>query len=239
MSSETRDGSRVPRHIAVIMDGNGRWAQRRGLPRLAGHRAGTENIRRIVRECVDQGVRYLTLYAWSTENWSRPSREIDGLMLILGEFIDRETRNLHDEDVQIRHLGRLEGISEALKRKILWAIDLTRDNQRLTLAVAFNYGGRRDIVDAVRALVAQGLPPDAIDEQQIGEHLSTRGMPDPDLIIRTSGEWRLSNFLIWQAAYSEYWTTPMFWPDFGPEQLRQAIYDYGQRERRFGGLSNE
>jgi undecaprenyl diphosphate synthase len=223
----------------MIMDGNGRWAQRRGLPRLAGHRAGTENIRRIVRECVDQGVRYLTLYAWSTENWSRPSREIDGLMLILGEFIDRETRNLHDEDVQIRHLGRLEGISEALKRKILWAIDLTRDNQRLTLAVAFNYGGRRDIVDAVRALVAQGLPPDAIDEQQISEHLSTRGMPDPDLIIRTSGEWRLSNFLIWQAAYSEYWTTPMFWPDFGPEQLRQAIQAYGQRERRFGGLSNE
>jgi undecaprenyl diphosphate synthase len=239
MSSETRGGSRVPRHIAVIMDGNGRWAQRRGLPRLAGHRAGTENIRRIVRECVDQGVRYLTLYAWSTENWSRPSREIDGLMRILGEFIDRETRNLHDEDVQIRHLGRLEGISGALKRKILWAIDLTRENQRLTLAVAFNYGGRRDIVDAVRALVAQGLPPDAIDEQQISEQLSTRGMPDPDLIIRTSGEWRLSNFLIWQAAYSEYWTTPMFWPDFGPEQLRQAIQDYGQRERRFGGLSNE
>jgi undecaprenyl diphosphate synthase len=239
MSSETRDVSRVPRHIAIIMDGNGRWAKRRGLPRLAGHRAGTENIRRIVHECAEQGVRYLTLYAWSTENWSRPSREVDGLMRILGEFIDRETRNLHEEDVQIRHLGRLAGVSENLKRKILWAIDLTRDNQRLTLAVAFNYGGRSDIVDAVRTLVAQGLPPDAIDEQQISEQLSTRGMPDPDLIIRTSGEWRLSNFLIWQAAYSEYWTTPMFWPDFGPEQLRQAIHDYGQRERRFGGLSNE
>jgi undecaprenyl diphosphate synthase len=239
MSSETRDGSRVPRHIAIIMDGNGRWAKRRGLPRLAGHRAGTENIRRIVRECVAQGVRYLTLYAFSTENWSRPSREVDGLMRILGEFIDRETHSLHEENVQIRHLGRLEGISEILKRKILGAIELTRDNQRLTLAVAFNYGGRSDIVDAVRALVALGLPPDAIDEQQIGEHLSTCGMPDPDLIIRTSGEWRLSNFLIWQAAYSEYWTTPIFWPDFGPEQMRQAIHDYGQRERRFGGLSSE
>src|SRR4029450_12758880 len=130
-----------PRHIAIIMDGNGRWAKRRGLPRLAGHRAGTENIRRIVRECVEQRVRCLTLYAFSTENWARPSREVDGLMRILSEFIDRETRNLHEEDVQIRHLGRLEGISETLKRKIQWAIDLTRDNQRLTLAVAFNYGG--------------------------------------------------------------------------------------------------
>jgi undecaprenyl diphosphate synthase len=239
MTSELQDGPRVPRHIAIIMDGNGRWAKRRGLPRLAGHRAGTENIRRIVRECAEHGVRYLTLYAFSTENWSRPSREVDGLLRILGEFIDRETHNLHEEDVQIRHLGRLEGISEILKRKIHWAIDLTRDNQRLTLAVAFNYGGRSDIVDAVRALVAMGLPPDAIDEQQIGDQLSTRGMPDPDLIIRTSGEWRLSNFLIWQAAYSEYWTTPIFWPDFGPEQLRQAIQDYGQRERRFGGLSSE
>ncbi len=239
MSSETRDGSRVPRHIAIIMDGNGRWAKRRGLPRLAGHRAGTENIRRIVRECVEQRVRCLTLYAFSTENWTRPSREVDGLMRILSEFIDRETRNLHEENVQIRHLGRLEGISETLKRKIQWAIDLTRDNQRLTLAVAFNYGGRSDIVDAVRALVAQGLPPDAIDEQQISDHLSTRGMPDPDLIIRTSGEWRLSNFLIWQAAYSEYWVTPVFWPDFDSEQLQQAIQDYGQRERRFGGLSSE
>jgi undecaprenyl diphosphate synthase len=239
MSSEQPELPRAPRHIAIIMDGNGRWAKRRGLPRLAGHRAGTENIRRIVRECTDQGVRYLTLYAFSTENWSRPSLEVEGLMRILSEFIDRETQNLHEEQVQIRHLGRLDGISKLLQRKIRSAVELTRDNQRLTLAVALNYGGRSDIVDAVRELVAQGLPPDAIDEQQISERLSTRGMPDPDLIIRTSGEWRLSNFLIWQAAYSEYWTTPMFWPDFGPEQLRQAINDYGQRERRFGGLSDQ
>jgi undecaprenyl diphosphate synthase len=239
MSPEKPEPPRVPRHIAIIMDGNGRWARHRGLPRLAGHRAGTENIRRIVTECAEQGVRYLTLYAFSTENWSRPSREVDGLMTILGEFIDRETRSLHEQGAQIRHLGRLDGISARLQRKIQAAIELTRDNQRLTLAVAFNYGGRIDIVDAVRELVALGVPCHAIDEQQISDHLSTRGMPDPDLIIRTSGEWRLSNFLIWQAAYSEYWTTPIFWPDFGPEQLRQAIYDYGQRDRRFGGLSDE
>jgi undecaprenyl diphosphate synthase len=239
MSSEQEASPRIPRHIAIIMDGNGRWAKQRGLPRLAGHRAGTENIRRIVTECTEQGVRYLTLYAFSTENWSRPSREVDGLMRILSEFIDRETGNLHKDGAQIRHLGRLEGVSEVLKRKISAAVEKTRDNQRLTLAVAFNYGGRGDIVDAVRALLAMGVSPDGIDEQAISEHLSTRGMPDPDLIIRTSGEWRLSNFLIWQAAYSEYWTTPIFWPDFGPAQLRQAIYDYGQRERRFGGLSSE
>jgi undecaprenyl diphosphate synthase len=229
----------MPRHIAIIMDGNGRWAKQRGLPRLAGHRAGTENIRRIVTECAEQGVRYLTLYAFSTENWSRPSREVDGLMRILSEFIDRETDNLHKQGAQLRHLGSLEGVAAHLQKKIHDAVQLTRANDRITLAVAFNYGGRADIVYAVRDLVAQGIAAEAIDEASIAEHLSTRGIPDPDLIIRTSGEWRLSNFLIWQAAYSEYWTTPIFWPDFGPEQLRQAIQDYGQRERRFGGLSEQ
>lgn len=239
MSQEQADRPRVPRHIAIIMDGNGRWARRRGLPRLAGHRAGTENIRRIVTECVAQGVGYLTLYAFSTENWSRPSAEVNGLLRILSEFIDRETGNLHREGAQIRHLGRMDNVSEALQRKIRSAIEQTRTNQRLVLSVAFNYGGRADIVDAVRALVAKGVPANAITEEAIAEHLSTRGMPDPDLIIRTSGEWRLSNFLIWQAAYSEYWTTPVYWPDFSPELLRKAIEDYGQRERRFGGLTAE
>ncbi|WP_448542703.1 isoprenyl transferase [Roseiflexus sp.] len=231
--------ARVPRHIAIIMDGNGRWARQRHLPRLAGHRAGTENIRRIVTECVEQGVQYLTLYAFSTENWSRPSAEVDGLMHILSDFIDRETINLHREGARLRHLGRLENISAELRQKILDAIELTRHNTRITLAVAFNYGGRADIVDAVRELIALGVKPEDVTEAVISDHLSTRGMPDPDLIIRTSGEWRLSNFLIWQAAYSEYWTTPVYWPDFSPEHLRQAIYDYGQRERRFGGLSEE
>jgi undecaprenyl diphosphate synthase len=231
--------ARVPRHIAIIMDGNGRWARQRHLPRLAGHRAGTENIRRIVTECAEQGVQYLTLYAFSTENWSRPSAEVDGLMSILSDFIDRETINLHREGARLRHLGRLENISAELRQKILDAIELTRHNTRITLAVAFNYGGRADIVDAVRELIALGVKPEEVNEALISDHLSTRGMPDPDLIIRTSGEWRLSNFLIWQAAYSEYWTTPVYWPDFSPEHLRQAIYDYGQRERRFGGLSEE
>lgn len=221
------------------MDGNGRWARQRGMPRLVGHRAGTENIRRIVQECVAQGVEYLTLYAFSTENWSRPSAEIEGLLRIMSDFIDRETHNLHNEGVCIRHLGRLEGISPQLKSKVNSATELTKNNTRLTLAVAFNYGGRLDIVDAVRALMAKGAKPEEITEEAISKHLSTAGMRDPDLIIRTSGEWRLSNFLIWQAAYSEYWTTPIFWPDFGPEQLRQAILAYGQRERRFGGLPTE
>jgi undecaprenyl diphosphate synthase len=239
MSSEQQASPRVPRHVAIIMDGNGRWARQRGLPRLAGHRAGVENIRRIVTECAEQGIRYLTIYAFSTENWSRPAPEVQGLMRIFDEFLDRETMNLHKQGAQIRHLGRLDGISETLKRKVREAIELTRNNDRITLAVAFNYGGRSEIVDAVRALIAEGVAPEAVDEHVIAEHLSTRGMPDPDLIIRTSGEWRLSNFLIWQAAYSEYWTTPVFWPDFSPEHLRQALHDYGQRERRFGGLSAE
>lgn len=223
----------------MIMDGNGRWAKQRGLPRLAGHRAGVENIRRILTECVEQQVRYLTLYAFSTENWNRPRYEVEGLMRLLSEFIDRETRALNDEGVQIRHLGRPEDLSKLLRRKIDSAIALTRENTRITVAVALNYGGRADIVDAVRAIIAAGIDPEQIDEACISRYLSTSGMPDPDLIIRTSGEWRLSNFLIWQAAYSEYWTTPVFWPDFGPEHLRQAIHDYGQRQRRFGGLTEE
>ena len=228
----------IPRHIAIFMDGNGRWAKQRGLPRLAGHHAGTENIRRIITECAEQGVHYLTLYAFSTENWTRPSAEVNGLMLLLGEVINRETENLHREGAQIRHLGRMLGINEQLQDKIRAAVDLTRNNTRITVAIAFNYGGRADIVDAIRELMQQGYSHDQVTEELIAAHLSTSGMPDPDLIIRTAGEWRLSNFLIWQAAYSEYWTTPLYWPDFGIEQLRQAIHDYGHRERRFGGLTN-
>jgi undecaprenyl diphosphate synthase len=232
----TNSTARAPRHIAIIMDGNGRWARQRGLPRLAGHRAGTENVRRIVTECVEQQIACLTLYAFSSENWSRPAREVDGLMRILGEYIDRETDRLHEQGVRIRHLGRLEGLAPGLARKIEAAVELTRANTRLTLCVALNYGGRAEIVDALRAIVARGVAPEAIDERCIAEHLGTHSLPDPDLVIRTSGERRLSNFLIWQAAYSEFWATPVFWPDFGPEHLRQAIYDYAQRERRFGGL---
>ncbi len=235
MNSEVvSDLQRIPRHIAIIMDGNGRWARKRGLPRLAGHRAGTENIRSIVTACVDLGIRYLTLYAFSTENWGRPSVEVEGLMQILSDFIDRETQTLHEQGVHLRHLGRLEGLSERLKRKVRYAIDLTSQNTQLTLAIAFNYGGRADIVDAVRKLIAQGASAETINEDLISENLSTSGMPDPDVVIRTSGEWRLSNFLIWQTAYSEYWTSPVFWPDFKRDHLYQAVRDYGRRERRFG-----
>ncbi len=229
---------KLPRHVAMIMDGNGRWANRRGLPRLAGHRAGTENIRAIVTECAEVGVPYLTLYAFSTENWNRPSSEVRGLMTILGDFIDRETQELYRQGVHLRHLGQLDGVDTSLQKKIRYALDLTRDNSRLTLAIAFNYGGRSDIVHAVRALIKSGVAPDAITEEQIAAHLSTRDMPDPDLIIRTSGEWRLSNFLVWETAYSEYWTTPTLWPDFRPEHFRQALFDFTQRERRFGGLGS-
>ena len=233
MRSET---ATQPRHIAIIMDGNGRWARQRGLPRLAGHRAGTENIRRIVTECVEQQLACLTLYAFSTENWSRPAQEVEGLMRILGEYVERETGRLHEQGLRLRHLGRLDGLPIGLQRSIQAAVDLTRANTRMTLAVALNYGGRAEIIDAVRAIVAAGIAPDTIDEHCIAAHLATRDLPDPDLVIRTSGERRLSNFLIWQAAYSEYWTTPVFWPDFSPDHLRQAIRDYTQRERRFGGL---
>lgn len=227
----------VPQHVAVIMDGNGRWARQRGLPRIAGHRAGTENIRAIVSEAEKAGLRYLTLYAFSTENWNRPSLEVQGLMQILADYIDRETRNLHEQNVRLRHLGRLEGLSPRLAEKVRYAVDLTSKNTGLTLAIAFNYGGRADLVDAVRAILAAGIAADKVDDQLIAEHLTTAGMPDPDMVIRTSGERRLSNFLIWQAAYSEYWFTPVLWPDFRPEHLHQAISDFGQRERRFGGLA--
>lgn len=234
MVEDSLNGRPVPRHVAVIMDGNGRWASQRGLPRLAGHRAGTENIRAIVRTSADIGIHYLTLYAFSTENWHRPSFEVEGLMRILSDFIDREMLALHQEGVKIRHLGRLHGVNESLKRKVHQALELTRLNTRMTLAIAFNYGGRSDIVEAVRTIIEQGTPLDSVSEETIADYLSTSGMPDPDLIIRTSGEWRLSNFLIWESAYSEYWTTPIFWPDFKPQHLIDAINDYGKRERRFG-----
>ena len=226
-------------HVAIIMDGNGRWAQGRGLPRLAGHHAGTGNIKRIVREAISLGIPYLTLYAFSTENWNRPSWEVRGLMRIMAEYLDRELRELHAEGVRLRLLGDLEGVDERLAQKIRDAIDLTSANSAITLAVAFNYGGRADILRAVREIVAAGINPAEITDEMITHHLYTAGMPDPDLIVRTSGEQRLSNFLIWQAAYSEYFMTPLLWPDFGPDQFREAITSFAQRERRYGGRPAE
>ena len=226
----------VPRHIAIIMDGNGRWAQARGKPRLIGHRAGTENIRRIIESCVQFGVEALTLYAFSTENWRRPNDEVNGLMLILGEVIERETAKLHENGVQLRHIGSLEGVPRGLQERVRYAVDLTRANSRLVVNVAFNYGGRAELVDAVRRLVAAGVRAEDVTEDLLSSYLQTAGLPDPDLIIRTAGELRVSNFLLWQGAYAEFWSTPVYWPDFDRDELARAIADFGQRHRRFGSL---
>ena len=205
------------------MDGNGRWAQARRLPRLAGHRAGTENLRRVLRACKDFGVKILTVYAFSTENWRRPAEEVSGLMTILDEYIVREMRALHEEGVQIRHLGRMDGVRPGLQEKIRQAIELTRNNTTLILNIAFNYGGRQEILDAVRAILADGVAPEDVDEALFSRYLYTAGQPDPDLIIRTSGEARISNFLLWQGAYAELYSTPAFWPDFDGSELRKAL----------------
>ncbi len=231
--------TKIPYHVAIIMDGNGRWAQSRGLPRLAGHRAGTENIRRILKACAKYGIKILTLYAFSTENWGRPNAEVKGIMRILEHTLDRELPELHKNGVQLRHIGRLEGISEKLKRRVREAIELTKDNDRIILNVAFNYGGRTEILDAVRRIVESGVDPDQVDEALFSQYLYTAGLPDPDLIIRTAGELRISNFLIWQSAYSEYYATPTYWPDFDEEELHRALLDYSRRERRFGLISEQ
>ncbi len=229
----------LPRHIAIIMDGNGRWARERGLSRNEGHRAGVENIRRIVESCMEQGVKYLTVYAFSTENWVRPEDEVSGLISLLGEAIVRETPALHEAGVQIRHLGSLEGLPQHQHQAVRAALELTRQNDNLVLSAAYNYGGRAEIVQAVQRIIRDGIKPENLTEEVFASYLYTVGLPDPDLIIRTAGEMRLSNFLIWQAAYSEYWSSPTYWPDFGPEHLRDAITDYGRRKRKFGGLIEE
>jgi undecaprenyl diphosphate synthase len=233
--ADSNDG-RLPAHVAIIMDGNGRWAKERGLSRQAGHRAGTENIRRIINYLGERGVSYLTLYAFSTENWARPRPEVRALMQLVARVIKREIRELHERGVRLVHLGRLDNLAPSLRRQVLDAIDLTKGNTAMTVAVAFDYGGRAEIVDAVRRIVTDGLSAAQVDEETISSYLYTAGMPDPDLVVRTAGEMRLSNFLIWQAAYAEYYSTPTYWPDFGPEELETALQEYAQRERRFGGL---
>jgi undecaprenyl diphosphate synthase len=237
MTKPTASGDQsLPAHVAIIMDGNGRWAKERGLSRQAGHRAGTENIRRIIRYLGERGVPYLTLYAFSTENWSRPRREVRALMSLVGRVIKREIKELNERGVRLVHLGHLENLSPSLRRQVIDAIDLTKGNTEMTVAVAFDYGGRAEIVDAVRRIISDGLSPAQVDEETVSSYLYTAGMPDPDLVIRTAGEMRLSNFLIWQAAYAEYYSTPVYWPDFGPENMEEALRAYAKRERRFGGL---
>lgn len=225
---------RVPRHVAIIMDGNGRWALARGLPRLAGHRAGTENLRQVIEACGEFGIKYLTIYAFSTENWGRPIEEVQGLMRILEDVIDRELPELHKQGVQLRHIGVLDQFKPELRQKVLDAIELTKNNDQLVLNVAFNYGGRDEIVCAIKNMIRNGVDPEEINEEMVSQYLYTAGVPDPDMIIRTSGELRGSNFLIWQGAYAEWYFTPTFWPNFDRGELYKALTEYNKRERRYG-----
>lgn len=235
-SSTTKQETNLPVHIAIIMDGNGRWAEQRGLPRLKGHEAGVDNIRPVISYLNEYSIKYVTLYGFSTENWSRPEDEVKGLLKLLEDRIDKEALELHSKGVKIRHLGSLDRLPDGLRLSISRAVELTRNNKEMTLSIAFNYGGRLEILDAVRQLVAEGVPPQNIDEKLFNSHLYTAGLPDVDLVIRTSGELRISNFLIWQTAYSEYYSTDVLWPDFGKKDIKKALVSYSHRKRRFGGL---
>ncbi len=228
---------KVPTHIGIIMDGNGRWAIARGQPRLAGHRAGVENLRRIITACVEFGVKVLTIYAFSTENWGRPPEEVKGLLFILDEVLEKELNELHKEGVQLRHIGQLDGLAASTQKKVRDAIELTRHNTRLTLNVAFNYGGRDEIVRAIRQMISDQVDPAKVDDAMVSRYLYTAGLPDPDLIIRTAGELRISNFLLWQGAYAEYYAADVYWPDFDRGELLRALETFASRERRFGLVS--
>jgi undecaprenyl diphosphate synthase len=225
----------LPIHVAVIMDGNVRWAEGHNKSRMEGHRAGTKNIRRVVEAFVKYQVKYLTLYAFSTENWSRPEAEVRELLHILGQVIRRETKALHERGIRLRHLGRIERLSGRVQKQVRYAVDLTKDNTVMTLSVAFDYGGRAEIVNAARQLAKSGIAPEMIDGDLFSGYLHTAGLPDPDLIIRTAGEVRLSNFLLWQSAYSEFYFTPVYWPDFDEGEVRKALIAYSERKRNFGG----
>ncbi len=223
-----------PQHVAITMDGNGRWATKRGLPRFAGHKAGGDNIRPVAKIFADYGVRYLTLYAFSTENWSRTGAEVSGLLGLLGQKIDEETQAFHEENVRLLHFGRRERLPKGLRERVEAALELTQNNTGMTLCLAFDYGGRDEIVRATGRIVSAGLSPDSIDESVFARCLDSAGIPDPDLLIRTGGESRLSNFLLWQVAYSELCFTPALWPDFGREDVEEALSEYRRRQRRFG-----
>jgi undecaprenyl diphosphate synthase len=227
------------RHVAIIMDGNGRWAQAKGWSRSMGHRAGTETLKRIVEACPQLGIQYLTVYAFSTENWKRPAKEISALMVLMAEYIDRELDRLKEMGVRINVLGELDPLNATLKKKIVNAVAATADNQSLHLSLALNYGGRQELLRAAQKLsqlALQGQDPSQWTEADMQACLYTAALPDPELVIRTGGEFRLSNFLLWQLAYAEFWSTPVFWPDFTPELLNQAIEEYRGRQRRFGGI---
>lgn len=232
---------KVPRHIAVIMDGNGRWAQSRGLPRTAGHQAGVRALREVVEACVELGVEVLTIFAFSTENWRRPGGEVQALLFeLLPRALEEHLEELRSRGVRVEVIGDLQGLPETVRRLCLEAVEKTRSNSRLRLVVAVNYGGRQDIVQAARSLAREAregrVDPEEIDEGLFASRLYTAGLPDPDLLIRPGGEMRVSNFLLWQLAYTEIWVTPVLWPDFGRRELLEAVDAYRKRERRFGGL---
>ena len=230
------DMDRLPRHVAIIMDGNGRWAGLRGQPRIMGHHEGHQTVRKIVELCRDLGIRVLTLYTFSSENWRRPPEEVAGLMALIEAVAHMETPELHANRVKIRAIGRLGELPDSLRTELESDMELTRENTGLQLNLAINYGGRAEIVDAVRALVEEGAAPEAITEEAIARRLTTAGQPDPDLILRTAGDLRLSNFLLWQAAYAEIVVTDVLWPDFGKIDFLEAILDYQNRTRKFGGV---
>jgi undecaprenyl diphosphate synthase len=231
----------VPKHVAIIMDGNGRWAQSRGLPRAAGHRKGVEAVRRTVRAAIELGVPYLTLFSFSSENWTRPASEIDDLMGLVRGYVRRDLTDLHQNGVRLRMLGEREGIEADLLAMIDEGVTLTRNNTALNLIIAFNYGSRAEIAKAARTLAQQAvdgkITPADITPERMTDALDTQGLPDPDLLIRTSGELRLSNFLLWQSAYTEFVFLEACWPDFGRELLEQAIAEFRNRQRRFGGVT--
>ncbi len=226
----------LPNHVAIIMDGNGRWAQRRGLPRLEGHRTGLESTRSTVKQLAERGVPYLTLFSFSTENWVRPRAEISGLLKLLGQSLKKELKELVEANIKLRHLGRLDKLPQSLQEGINEAVEHTKGNSGMTLSLAFDYGSRAEIAEAVRRIAAAGIASDDIDETIFSDFLYTAGLPDVDLLIRTSGEQRLSNFLLWQSAYAELYFTDVLWPDFDTAELEKALQTYATRQRRFGGL---
>ena len=234
------DSKRMPQHIAIIMDGNGRWAMKRGMPRIYGHRAGVESLREIVKTCSELKMPVLTVYAFSTENWKRPKEEVDALMSLLVEYVYREIEELHKNKVKIRAIGRIHELPESCQEAVRYAMKFTEENTGLNFNLALNYGGRVELTDAVRKIgekIQNGsIRIDEIDGDLISDNLYTKGLPDPDLLIRPAGDYRVSNFLIWQLAYTEFWYTDVLWPDFKKLDLLKAIYDFQQRERRFGGL---
>ncbi len=233
------NGHHVPIHVAIIMDGNGRWAKRRGLPRMEGHRTGTRNVRRILEALEKHGIPYATLFAFSTENWNRPSMEVQAIMTLLEETIDRETPTLVEKNVRFRYLGRTDRLTPQLRRAIARVLELTQNNTGLTLSVALDYGGRDEILQAVRQIASESVPPERIDGELLQRYLYTHDVPDPDLIVRTAGEHRLSNFLVWQSVYSEYYSSQVCWPDFDEVALAKALRAFSQRKRRFGALPPE